>query len=83
LPFFLSFNISGFEGIPISDLAGAQYTYLQRYDTLFTQKFVNYYNLETEIARGKIIDNQVEMIRSAVYDNHLVNLQNILLNLLM
>lgn|GEM_PF-3474646 len=38
---------------------------------------------KTEIARGKIIDNQVEMIRSAVYDNHLVNLQNILLNLLM
>ncbi|MGB5634338.1 MAG: pentapeptide repeat-containing protein [Waterburya sp.] len=38
---------------------------------------------KTEIARGKIIDNQVEMVRAAVYDNHLVNLQDILLNLVM
>ncbi|MEM7554615.1 MAG: pentapeptide repeat-containing protein [Cyanobacteria bacterium P01_A01_bin.84] len=38
---------------------------------------------KTEIVRGKIIDNQLEMIRSAIYDNHLINIQNILLNLVM
>ena len=41
----------GFEGIPINDLAQAQYTYLQRYHPLLTQKFVSYYNLETEIVK--------------------------------
>ena len=41
----------GFKGIPIDDLAQAQYTYLQRYHPLLTQKFVNYYNLETEIVK--------------------------------
>lgn len=49
----------GFEGIPISDLAEAQYTYLQRYDPLLTQKFVSYYNLETEIVKySKLLVNK-------------------------
>jgi uncharacterized protein YjbI with pentapeptide repeats len=39
----------GFEGIPVNDLALAQYTYLQRYNPLLTRKFIESYNLETEI----------------------------------
>ena len=41
----------GFEGVSVNDLAQAQYAYLQRYHPLLTQKFVNYYNFETEIVK--------------------------------
>jgi uncharacterized protein YjbI with pentapeptide repeats/transcriptional regulator with XRE-family HTH domain len=54
---FVSRN--GFEGIPVNNLALAQYTYLQRYDPLLTQKFVSYYNLETEIVKySKLLVNK-------------------------
>lgn len=39
--------------------------------------------VEEEIARGKIVNNRLEMVRSSLSNDRLVNLQNILLNLVM
>ena len=35
-----------------------------------------------EIARGKIVEDRIEMVRSSLYDKDIVNLQNILLEIL-
>ncbi|MBW4536741.1 MAG: pentapeptide repeat-containing protein [Pleurocapsa minor HA4230-MV1] len=40
-------------------------------------------HIEEEIARGKIVNNRFEMIRSSLSKDQLVNLQNILINLIM
>lgn len=39
--------------------------------------------VEEEIARGKIVNDRLEMVRSSLSNDQLVNLQNILLNLVM
>ena len=39
--------------------------------------------VEEEIARGKIVNNRLEMVRSSLSNDQLVNLQKILLNLVM
>ncbi|NJK57888.1 MAG: helix-turn-helix domain-containing protein [Pleurocapsa sp. SU_5_0] len=40
-------------------------------------------DIEEEIARGKIVNNSLKMVRSSLSNDQLVNLQNILLNLVM
>ena len=48
-----------------------------------TQVLYDNEDIEEEIARGKIVNNRLEMIRSSLSNEQLVNLQKILLNLVM
>jgi uncharacterized protein YjbI with pentapeptide repeats len=48
-----------------------------------TSRLFQYTRIEEEIARGKIVNNRLEMIRSSLSNDQLVDLQNILLNLVM
>lgn len=48
-----------------------------------TQVLFDNEDIEEEIARGKIVNNSLEMVRSSLSNEQLVNLQKILLNLVM